>query len=236
MDKVSVIIPTYNRFNCLLNAINSVKKQTYKNIEIILINDCSTDEKYYTYDFKDVNIIHLEENSKKKFGYPCAGYVRTIGMKKATGKYIAFLDDDDIWFPNKLELQINAMKKTGCKMSCTDGLNGFGVYNPNKKYLKFNAERCLFYIINKYCNTNYMKNGFPEIWTLDFLKINNCVICSSVVVEKEILEKINYMKFIHMNQYEDYDCWLRVLEYTNCVYVKDICFYYDMGHGNGMSH
>lgn len=236
MDKVSVIIPTYNRFNCLLNAINSVKKQTYKNIEIIVINDCSTDEKYYTYDFKDLNIIHLEENSKKKFGYPCAGYVRTIGMKKATGKYIAFLDDDDIWFPNKLELQINAMKKIGCKMSCTDGLNGIGVYNPNKKYLKFNAERCLFYIINKYRNTNYMKNGFPEIWTLDFLKINNCVICSSVVIEKEILEKINYMKFIHMNKYEDYDCWLRALEHTNCVYVKDICFYYDLGHGGKISH
>ena len=223
MEKVSVIIPTYNRFNYLLQAIESVKKQTYKNIEIIVINDCSTDKNYYTYDFKDVDIIHLE---KKKEVYPCPGYVRTVGMKKAIGKYIAFLDDDDIWFPNKIELQIKAMKKTGCKMSCTDGLNGIGMYNSNKKYLKFNAEENFSYIMNKYRNTDYMKNGFPEIWTLDFLKINNCVITSSAVVEKEILEKINYMKYLHIGK-EDYDCWLRVLEHTNCVYLKDICFYYD---------
>ena len=52
MDKVSVIIPTYNRFKYLLNAIKSVKQQTYSNIEIIVVNDCSTQEDYYTFDFK----------------------------------------------------------------------------------------------------------------------------------------------------------------------------------------
>ena len=80
-----------------------------------------------------------------------------------------------------------------------------------------------------------MVNGFPTIWNLNFLKIHNCVICSSVLIEKEILDKINNMKCIK-NGCEDYNCWLRALEYTDSVYVKDICFYYDSGHGNGKNY
>ena len=65
MDKVSVIIPTYNRFTSLLNAVNSVINQTYQNIEIIIVNDCSTEKEYYEYNFdNNVNIIHLTQNSK----------------------------------------------------------------------------------------------------------------------------------------------------------------------------
>ena len=239
MEKVSVIIPTYNRFKYLLNAIKSVQEQTYKNIEIIIVNDCSTQEEYYTYDFgKNVNIIHLKENSKKKFGFVCVGYVRTIGMKKASGKYIAVLDDDDIWFPNKLELQINAMIKSGCKMSCTDGLVGRGIYDSsrdsNNIYKKYNSEVFYMFIKQIYKNkgSNRMDNGFPDIWDFDFLKVNNCIICSSVVVEKYLLEKINYMKDVGDGK-EDYDCWLKLLEHTNCIYIKDSCFYYDFDHGEG---
>ena len=103
MDKVSVVIPTYNRFKYLLNTIKSVKEQTYSNIEIIIVNDNSTQNEYYDYDWKtnDIKIIHLEENSKKKFGFACAGFVRNQGIEISTGKYIAFCDDDDIWFPQK---------------------------------------------------------------------------------------------------------------------------------------
>nr|QBK89177.1 MAG: glycosyl transferase family 2 [Mimivirus LCMiAC02] len=240
MKKISVIIPTYNRFKYLLNAIKSVKDQTYKNIEIIVVNDGSTQKSYYTHDFGDVNIIHLEENTKKKFGFPCVGYTRTVGMKKATGKYIAVLDDDDIWFPNKLEMQINAMEKSGCKMSCTEGLVGNGIYNPKKKYKKFNSEHYYGILRNIYRmkGNNELKNGFPDIWNLDFLKIHNCIICSSVLIETELLKKINYMKYISIGKwpFEDYDCWLRALEHTDCIYVKNICFYYDSGHGDGQNH
>lgn len=93
MDKVSVIIPTYNRFSFLLNTIKSIKEQTYKNIEIIVINDCSIQKEYNEYDWKvnNIIIIHLKENSKKKFGFACAGFVRNKGIEIATGKYIAFL-------------------------------------------------------------------------------------------------------------------------------------------------
>ena len=67
MYKVSVVIATYNRFRYLLNTIKSVKKQTYSNIEIIVVNDKSTQKEYYDYDWESTNIkiIHLEKNNIK---------------------------------------------------------------------------------------------------------------------------------------------------------------------------
>jgi glycosyltransferase involved in cell wall biosynthesis len=239
MEKVSVIIPTYNRFLYLMNTIKSVKEQTYTNIEIIVVNDCSTEKEYYEYDWKEngIIIIHLEKNSKAIFYYPCAGFVRNKGIEIATGKYIAFCDDDDIWFSQKIELQIKAMKETGCKMSSSDGLIGKGIYDSTKIYKKYNAENYynILQSIYRSKGNNLLDNGFPEIWNLDFLKIHNCIICSSVLIETEVLNKINNMKCL-ANGAEDYDCWLRALEHTNSVYVKDICFYYDSGHGNGQNY
>jgi glycosyltransferase involved in cell wall biosynthesis len=237
MDKVSVIIPTYNRFSYLLNTIESIRSQTYTNIEIIVVNDCSTQKEYYNYDWQDIKIIHLEKNSKTTFGFACpGGYQRNFGIKIATGNYIAFCDDDDIWFPKKLELQLKAMKETGCKMSSTDGLAGNGVYNNTKKYEKYNAEHYYYTLkdIYKRKGSNLLEHGFPKIWTLEFLKIHNCMICSSVIIEKKIIDKVG--DFIIAPNAEDYQYWLRALQHTNSVYVNDICFYYDSGHGNGQQY
>ena len=239
MDTVSVVIPTYNRFKYLLNTIKSVKEQTYSNIEIIVVNDNSTQNEYYDYDWKtnNIKIIHLEKNSKNMFGYACISFVRNKGIELACGKYIAFCDDDDIWFSTKIELQINAMKESGSKMSCTDGLIGNGIYDSTKKYKKYNAEHYYNGLQSKYRNkgSNILDNGFPYIWTLEFLKIHNCVICSSVIMEKEILDKINNFKIMKPPG-EDYNCWLQALHYTSSVYIKDICFYYDNGHGDGIKY
>lgn len=239
MEKVSIIIPTFNRFLYLLNTIASIKDQTYPDIEIIVVNDKSTQEEYYTHDWnkEGVIMIHLPENTKTTFGYVCAGHVRNTGIEKATGHYIAFCDDDDIWFPSKLHLQIDAMKETGCRMSSTDGLLGHGVYNPRKRYMKYNSENCYPMLKEKYnkYGSDALDNGFPKIWTMEFLKIHNCVICSSVVMEKTLLDDIGNMKCVN-NGNEDYDCWLRALGHTNLVYVDDICFYYDNNHGNGQNY
>jgi len=239
MDIVSVIIPTFNRFNLLLNTIKSIKEQTYSNIEIIVVNDFSSEKEYYEYEWHDngINIIHLEKNTKDIFGFACAGYVRNKGIEHSTGKYIAFCDDDDIWFSSKIELQLNAMKNTGCKMSSTDGLIGNGRYDSNKVYSIYNSEHYYNTLKNIYKGkgSSFLDNGFPEIWTIDFMKIHNCIICSSVLIEKEILDKINNMKCIK-NGEEDYDCWLRALEHTNSIYIQDVCFYYDNGHGYGQNY
>jgi len=203
------------------------------------VNDCSTEKEYYEYNWEEngVTILHLEENSKKIFGFACAGYVRNKGIEKSSGKYLAFCDDDDIWFPRKIELQVNAMIETGCKMSSTDGLLGFGVYNANQKYIIYNAENCYNTLQNIYRSkgSNVLDNGFPRIWNLEFLKIHNCVICSSALVEKEILNKVDNFTIMEPPD-EDYNCWLKVLEHTNSVYVQDICFYYDTGHGYGQNY
>lgn len=239
MEYVSVIIPSFNRFNFLLNAIKSIKSQSYSNIEIIVINDCSSEKEYYEYNWKDngINIIHLQKNTRELFGFACVGYVRNIGIQNSSGKYIAFCDDDDSWLPSKIELQLNAMKRTGCKMSSTDGLFGFGMYDNTKSYQKFNEEAHIDILKNIYSHTNLLDNGFPELWNKDFITIHNCIICSSVLMEKELLTKINNMKCISMNCIipEDYDCWLRALEHTDSVYVKEACVYYDGGHGYGQN-
>ena len=120
-------------------------------------------------------------------------------------------------------------------MSSTDGLIGNGVYDSTKTYMKYNSENYMNTLKSVYKHTTLLDNGIPEIWNLDFLKIHNCVICSSVVIEKEILMKINM--FLHMKPPgEDYDCWLRALEHTDSVYVSDICFYYDNNHGYGINY
>ena len=126
-DKLSVIIPTYNRYDKLQNAIESVKNQTYKNIEIIVVNDNSVDGRYYEKSFqsrKDIKIINLNPCTKTLFDFPMIpnGINRNIGLQFATGTYIAFLDDDDYWMPRKIELQLNEMKQKNIQMSCTDGL------------------------------------------------------------------------------------------------------------------
>lgn len=244
MNKIIVIIPSYNRFKFLMNAINSIKNQTYKlsNIDILVINDASTEKEYYEYNWKsnNIDIINLEINSKIIFGYGCAGYVRNIGLKSIkfeNYKYISFCDDDDIWLPNKLELQINEMEKSKCKMSCSEGLYGNGEFNMNLKvYLKYNSEYYYNYILNKYKQSSeYMNyNIFPYIWDYNFIKIHNCIICSSVIVTSDVIKNVGFMKEIKRG--EDYDYWLRILkEYTSCVYVNEPCVYYDSNHGYGIN-
>ena len=230
---VSVIIPSYNRFTYLLNCIESIKGQTLKPIEIIVINDCSQEKEYYEYDWSknDIIIIHLEKNSREVFNIPSPQ--RNRGIEIAKGDYIAFCDDDDIWFPNKLQLQIKAMTETGCGMSSTDGLIGYGKYDKSKTYKKYNGEyyyQILQQIYSSRGRTDLI-NGFPRIWNLDFLKINNCMICSSVVIKKALIDKAGF--FLNIIPGEDYEYWLRVLKHTDSVYVPEICFYYDNGHANG---
>jgi glycosyltransferase involved in cell wall biosynthesis len=230
MEKISIIIPTYNRFCFLIETIRSIKNQTYSNIEIIVVNDRSTQKEYYEYDWNDITVIHLAKNTKELVGYASPAFVRNQGIKIASGKYIAFCDDDDTWLPNKLELQIEHMKKTGCKMSCTDGFMKGGniLYNETYYYNEITN-------IHRSKGSQLMDNGFPYIWDYNFVNIHNSIICSSVLVEKDILTKIDNFKNMKPPG-EDYDCWLRLLQYTDIVYVNEPCFYYDLNHGNGRNY
>jgi len=236
---VSVIIPSYNRFSFLMNAIKSVKNQTYENIEIIVVNDCSTEKDYYSYDWvaNGITIIHLSRNTKDIFGFASIGYVRNRGIDKANGKYIAFCDDDDIWLPKKIERQISEMIRNGCNMSSTEGYFGLGVYDKRKKYKMYNSEHYYEDLrrIYREKKSKLLDDGFSKIWKRDFIKVHNFIICSCVVIEKELLDKIGRFHNIKPPG-EDYNLWLRALEHTTSLYIDDALFYYDGDHGSGRNY
>lgn len=116
-ELVSVITPTYNCAAFIGRTIESVQAQTYENWEMIIVDDRSKDntrevvEKYMFSD-KRIKYICLEKNSG-------AAVARTRAMKEAAGEYMAFLDSDDLWKPDKLEKQLEYMKKNKINFSCT---------------------------------------------------------------------------------------------------------------------
>ncbi|MGG3690175.1 glycosyltransferase family 2 protein [Caldifermentibacillus hisashii] len=107
-ELVSVIIPTYNRANLILQAVKSVLNQTYKNFEIIIVDDGSSDN---TEDV--INVIH--DNRIRYIKHAInkgASAARNTGIREAKGKYIAFQDSDDHWLPDKLEKQVKRIENT----------------------------------------------------------------------------------------------------------------------------
>lgn len=232
MVLVSIIIPTYNRFTSLLNTINSIKESTFTDYEIIVIDDCSTIGDYALHDWGDVIYHRLEENSRNSIGYACSGHVRNEGVKLASGEYLAFCDDDDVWLKSKLELQISAMRVTGCEMSSTESYIGIGEYNKIKRYPRLLSQHYFNIIAQKYIKhtPNKMFCAYPAIWDKEFLTIHNCCICSSIVMRKSIYDHIGGMKLIKQGLGVDYDCWLRALEYTDIAFVDKPLVYYDLGH------
>ena len=185
IPKVSVVIPSFNRYEYLLNAIDSIQKQKYKNIEIIIVNDGSDQKEYFNKEFSpEVKIIHVNRNDTPDWGGSRPA-VRNYGIEVATGEYIAFLDDDDIWLPGKLENQISEMENLNIGFSCTEGYFGYGVYDPEKIYKLYNSQHHFKKIKKKFKKTKYLKlSNFPKVWNYDFLINHNCVILSSVVLKR----------------------------------------------------
>ncbi len=105
---VSVVIPTFNRAHLILKSINSVLQQTYKNIELIIVDDASSDntEEVVT-NLKDERIRYVKQ--EKNLGPSVA---RNKGIELANGKFVAFLDSDDQWYPDKIEKQVNLLMKS----------------------------------------------------------------------------------------------------------------------------
>lgn len=243
MMKISVIIPTYNRYKFLLNAINSVKNQTYKNVEIIVVNDGSSEEEYYTKRIEGVKMLHMDKNSKEIKGYACVAIARNYGMKIASGDYIAFLDDDDIWLPRKLEMQIKSLEdplNIECQMTCTDGYVGGGEYNERihetNGYQRYMKEKAYQYILH-HTGMTYI----PKVFDSEYIKKNNTIMTSSCMVHRDVIRKVGEIDELpiggkHNGLYEDYEYWKRCLKYTKCLYVDEPLIYYDLGHGYGNNY
>jgi len=236
---VSCIIPSYNRFKYLMNSIDSIMNQTYKNVEIIVVNDGSTDEKYKKFDFsifgENFKMIHNEENSRKKLRIPSPGaYSRNIALQHANGKYIAFLDDDDVWLPDKLQIQISIMEKEKVEMSATQCYLGNGVYNRHRRYRMGNDEIFLGTIKGYFRNnnSNLFENGMPDMITLEHQKIHNLLSTPAVVMTKTLIEKTGNFNVTKRN--EDHEFWNKALEHIPyCRYIKRPLVYVDNSHGDG---
>ncbi len=137
-DMVSIIIPTHNRGNLLGNAIQSVINQTYKEIEIIVVDDASTCDNHKVIESFEFPIIYYRFETNQG-GNVC----RNKGVELSTGKYVAFLDDDDIWHSDKLEKQLASMTKHNIDLSYT-GKNMIVVdesLNEKKRWYAFSEPR-----------------------------------------------------------------------------------------------
>lgn len=116
-DLISIITPTYNCGKFIAETIESVLKQSYHNWEMIIVDDCSTD------DTKDIVNKYAKKDERIKYylleSNSGAAVARTKAMELAVGKYMAFLDSDDIWVEDKLERQVFFMKNNNYNFTCT---------------------------------------------------------------------------------------------------------------------
>lgn len=117
MSKVSVIMPAYNAEKYLPEAIRSVQAQTYSDWELVICDDCSKDNTYqialdFAQDDARIKVIKNEVNSG-------VAQTRNHALDRAIGEYIAFLDSDDLWLPDKLQKQLDFMRDKTCVLSYT---------------------------------------------------------------------------------------------------------------------
>lgn len=188
---VSIIIPTHNRNHLLKRAIQSVFDQTFKDYEIIVVDDTwATNE--ISDDYPNVRFLHIPPTP-----YPAVS--RNAGIKVSRGKYIAFLDDDDAWFPEKLYRQVYILENyPEMGLVCTNGIEGKDLYIKRK-------------IIN-------YSNMFPQEIMGDF------VVTSSCVIKKDLLEKTGLYNIMPLC--EDYDFSIRFAAVTQIYYMHTPLFEY----------
>ncbi len=206
MNKFSVIIPTYNAAQYLPDTIDSVLKQTYKNYEIIVVNDGSTDDSLIVLE-QYKNYITLV--TQKNLGVSSA---RNHGARVATGNVLAFLDADDIWLPNKLLFQNSKLEQ------------GYGIVYTNRS--NFGSVGDLPEIQTDIC---VMNEG--DIW--EDLLLSNVITTSSLVVEKDIFNEFSGFNEL-MSYCEDWELWLKFAEKYPVGFNEEPLVKYRV-HFNGLS-
>ena len=216
---VSIIIPTYNHAKFIGKALNSVKNQTYKNWEAIVIDNNSTDEtNKILNNITDTRIQHIKIDNKGVIAKS-----RNIGINVANGEWIAFLDSDDFWTKDKLEICIKNIN-----VNIDFIYHGLESVNDNKKFIfkkkKFTGRKLNKPILNDLLVSSIFK-GTP---------IGN----SSVFVRKKILNKIGGIsenkKLITS---EDFNTWLRIAEMTdNFKYINQKLGYFLIHEGSSQKN
>jgi len=199
IPEVSVIVPTYNRPGLLSEALKSIANQTFTNYEVIVINDGGSDVSNVITESSmasKVNYISLGENHERSF-------VRNCGLKIARGKYIAYLDDDDIYYPDHLQTLLSILKGGSFRAAYSDAYRAIqvlqnGSYKTVRKELVFSQD---FSILSL-----FVHNLFPNL---------------CVMHEKSLVNEIGYFDET-LNTHEDWDYWIRIGLRSPFVHVKRI--------------
>jgi len=197
---VSVIVTTYNRADLLCETIDSILYQTYKNFELIVVDDGSTDNTEEAVKmYSDSRLQYIKTDN---WGGPARP--RNIGINASKGKYISFCDDDDIWLHKKLEKQVIALDNSKYGM----------VFTMQKQF----GTTSIF--------TNYYgitPLPFRVRTTPDALLNNNCIPLSSVLIKKKILDRIGV--FNEDKTYiaiEDNDLWIRASKVKSIHFIPEV--------------
>jgi len=182
---VSVIIATYNRCELLKFTIKSILEQSYDNFELIIVDDGSTDDtKNICLCFNDDRIHYIYSDNSGSPARP-----RNIGIKLARGEFIAFCDDDDIWMPNKLDVQID---------SFTDGVLGVG------------ANMIYFGKLSKYKRINFTSMIYKDFIAKDIL------VSGGVPLSSLVLKNGNNIYFDVDDKYHDIEDLEYQFRYLTC--------------------
>ncbi len=214
--KVSVIIPVYNVEQYLERCLDSVINQTYKNLEIICVNDCSPDDSIKIlkdYSKKDDRIIII--NKEKNEGLSAA---RNSGLKIADGDYIYFLDSDDWIDSNYIEKMVEAIEETNCEVVLNTAINVFGAKNNIAE--NFFRERALNeqgpkIIEAKLAIMTYVWNTWAHLWKKSFLNRINAQFPNGYLYEDLYFQAITY---IHLDKL----CIIEKSRYNYLVREKSI--------------
>ena len=189
-DLVSIIMPSYNTAGFIADSINSVRAQTYENWELIIVDDCSTDNTDEVVSFFEDPRIRYIKNEKNSG----AAVSRNRALSEAKGRWIAFLDSDDLWSPNKLQKQIAFMEN-----------NGYGFSYTNYEEIAENGEPLGVLVtgpkkITKAGMYNYCWPG-----------------CLTVMYDAE---KVGLVQIEDIKKNNDYAMWLKAIKKANC-YLLD---------------
>lgn len=204
---VSIITPTYNSEKYIKQTIESVLSQTYQNWELIIIDDCSIDktlEIVRQYQDDRIKIIPLKANVG-------AAEARNIGLREAKGKYIAFLDSDDLWKNEKLEKQLKFMIE-----------NNYAFSFSSYQLMKEDGT-----IINKVIKA-------PTVLTYDKYLKNTAIGCLTVIIDKE---KTGYFEFPQIKSSHDMALWLNIMKRGFNAYGYDeVLAYYRLSNNSVSSN
>lgn len=187
---VSIVVPAYNAAKTIDETIQSVLNQTFCDWELIIVDDCSTDETsdiVHDYLYRDARIIYL----KTEYASGGPSEPRNVGIINSKGNYIAFLDSDDLWLPNKLQEQLSFLISHNYKF----------VYSDYEK-ISYLGQRNSRIIRCRSVSTYYSTLASCEIP------------CLTVLVDRKIIEN---KRFMNVGK-EDYIMWLELLRDGNIAY------------------